>query len=156
MNWEDHLKWGFVTITIMAILNIALYILEMEIKYIPLFSVPIFIIYGIGIPNIIIAYIVGVYGSLMPDIDIGTSKPFGFTMTLLVMVAVYFYFTGFMLGILAILIAMGIIFNLSHRGIMHRWYSGLIIGGGLAFAFGNIMVGVYFIIGFMTHLVCDR
>ena len=50
---------------------------------------------------------------------------------------------------------MALILGLKHRGIMHRWYTGLILGIMFMLLFESPIVGTYFVIGYWVHLVCD-
>lgn len=158
MNWKGHLKWGFIIVSIITILDLVMMFLGVpnwDIFGIDLFSSSNFILYGFVIPSIIIAFIVGLYGSLFPDVDIGTSKAFAITYMILILLTFYYAYTDYLIGLCTSLVIMALILGLKHRGIMHRWYTGLILGIMFVILFENVMVGTYFVIGYWTHLVCD-
>ena len=92
MNWKGHLKWGFVVITIILIIDLVMHFLSVpnwDIFGIDLFGGSIFVLFGFAIPNIIIAYVIGLYASLFPDVDIGTSKAFSITYMILIILIFY-------------------------------------------------------------------
>lgn len=157
MNWRGHLKWGFIVTTVLIILVIILYILKLEyLSFIDLFERSELIIFGFAIPSIILAYIIGLYASLFPDVDIGTSKAFSVTYMILIILAMYFAYTHYLIGLFTSLIIMSLVLGLKHRGIMHKWYTGIILGIMFMLLFGSVIIGVFFIVGFLTHLACDR
>ena len=151
MNWKNHLKWGGIVV---SVLIIALIYFRAYID-IGLLDNSNFGVLNVFIPNIIIAVLVGLYASIFPDVDIGTSKAFAITYMILIVLAFYFMFTQYIIGIAVSLIIMVFILSLKHRGLMHKWYVGIVLGIMFYFLFGNISVGVFFITGFLTHLACD-
>lgn len=158
MNWKGHLKWGFITITAITILIIIDYFVYSEQfnNYIDIFGNSKFIIFGLIIPNVLIAYFVGLYASLFPDVDIGTSKAFSVTYMILIILTIYFAYTDYLLGLCTSLIIMALILSLKHRGIMHEWYTGIILGIMFMLLFSSVIIGIFFIVGYLTHLACDR
>lgn len=159
MNWKGHLKWGFIVITTLVIIDLVMYFIGVpnwDIIDIDLFGSSNFILYGFMIPSIIIAYVMGLYGSLFPDVDIGTSKAFSITYMILIILVFYYAMTDYLLGLFTSLIIMALILGLKHRGIMHKWYTGIILGIMFMLLFENVMIGTYFAVGYLVHLICDR
>lgn len=155
MDWKGHLKWGFIVLTIMIIVQI-LHWFWYPVEELAVFGGSKLILFSIAIPNLIIAYAVGIYASLIPDVDIGTSKAFAITYMILIILALYFAFTEYIMGLFTSLIIMALILGLKHRGIMHKSYTGLVLGTIFGWLFSSILVGLYFALGFMVHLICDR
>jgi len=159
VNWKGHLKWGFIVITTLVIIDLVMYFIGVpnwDIIDIDLFGSSNFILYGFMIPSIIIAYVMGLYGSLFPDVDIGTSKAFSITYMILIILVFYYAMTDYLLGLFTSLIIMALILGLKHRGIMHKWYTGIILGIMFMLLFENVMIGTYFAVGYLVHLICDR
>lgn len=169
MNWKGHLKWGFIGNTILLIGIVILYIIKLELfELINIFNRPEIMIFGFTIPTvtiayilgifptIFVAYIVGIYASLFPDVDIGTSKAFKITYMILIILTFYCAYTEYLIGVCVSLAIMFLILGLKHRKIMHKWYTGVILGTMFIFLFGSILIGVFFIVGFLIHLACDR
>ena len=151
MNYKNHLKWG---ITAICGLIIALTYFRAYID-IGLYDNSNVGLLNIFIPNIIIAAIIGIYASIFPDIDIGTSKAFTITFMLLIVLAFYFMYAQYIIGMATSLIIMMFILFLKHRGIMHKWYSGVFLGSLFYLVFGNPAISIFFVAGFFTHLLCD-
>ncbi|MCK4544173.1 metal-dependent hydrolase [candidate division WOR-3 bacterium] len=163
MGWKDHLKWGFISsIILLILLTISAILKEISVIDITLFSsesifdLSRFVFFGIAIPNIMIAFIGGLYGSIFPDIDIGTSKAFYITFMIILPILFYYVFIEYFLGLLIGLILMGCIISLKHRGIMHKPYTAIIIGFIVFLFFNSIIIALFFTMGFMVHLACDR
>ena len=155
MNWKGHLKWGFIVITAFLIIQIIDFFIG-EIPYLDITESSRFMLFGYAVPSIIIAYIFGLYASLFPDVDVGTSKAFVITYAILIILSFYFAMMDYMIGLFTGLGLMLIMLGLKHRGIMHKWYSGVVLGIFFGILFGSILIGLYFTIGFMVHLICDR
>ena len=157
MLWKDHLKWGFVsTIILMAILIVMEYMQFEFFEFESIWEESRFMLFGMfALPNLVIAFIGGLYGSLFPDIDIGTSKAFATTYMILILICVYYAFTGFMIGLFVGLILMAFIIGLKHRGVMHKPYTAIIIGIITFMFFDSIFIALFFTVGFMVHLICD-
>jgi len=141
-------------------LLIALLILEFLklpffIEYESLFASSRFIILGITIPNIIIAFVGGLYGSLFPDVDVGTSKAFAITYMILILLCLYFTYSGYVMGLFVGLILMAFIIGLKHRGVMHKPYTAIILGIVIWIFFESIFIATFFTYGYLIHLVCD-
>jgi len=151
MNWRNHLKWGIIVVIVL----IAAFIYFREYIDIGLLDNSKFGLLGIFIPNYIIAILIGAYASIFPDIDIGTSKAFSITYMILILLAFYFMFTQYLTGLAISLAIMIFILTLKHRGLMHKWYTGMVLGILFYILFDNIAVGIFFFAGFMTHLACD-
>lgn len=157
MGWKDHLKWGLISsIILLIILLMCECFFEFPFEFESIFKISRFVIYGFAIPNIIIAFIGGLYGSIFPDIDIGTSKAFYLTFMIILPILFYYVFIGYILGLLIGLILMVCIVSLKHRGIMHKSYTAIIIGFIVFIFFNSIIIALFFTIGFMVHLACDR
>ena len=159
MGWKDHLKWGLIFNIILLILLIGL---EIGYGFTFFISESIFdystkfIFFGIAIPNIIIAFIGGLYASLFPDIDIGTSKIFHLTFIIMILILLYYAFIGYTFGMIIGLILMACIMSLKHRGIMHKSYTAFIVAFIVLFLFNSFIIALFFGVGFLVHLVCDR
>lgn len=160
MDWKGHLKWGFIasiiSLVILFIIELLNQMGELNIEFITIFSNSRFMIYGIAIPNIIIAFVGGLYGSVFPDIDIGTSKAFAWTYIILILLSLYFAYTGYMMGLFMGLILMAFIIGLKHRGVMHKGYTAIIIGIVVFIFFESLVIAIFFTLGYLVHLVCDR
>ena len=157
MNWKGHLKWGLVTTTILTILLILMAFMQW-VDFIDwhfmLGESEFEVIYAI--PLLPIAFLMGLYGSLFPDVDIRTSKAFAVTYVILIALSLYYAITDYLLGLLTSLFIMIFIIGLKHRGFMHKWITGLMLGFLFIWLFGGYIIGLYFTIGFWTHLICDR
>ena len=156
MLWKDHLKWGFVATTILVIILIIMEYMQFEFfQFESIWDNSRFIVYGFAIPNIIIGFIGGLYGSIFPDIDIGTSKAFGLTYMILILIAFYYAYTGYLFGLFMGLILMAFILGLKHRGVMHKPYTAIILGIVTYLFFDSIFIALFFTMGMLVHLVCD-
>ncbi len=159
MDWKGHLKWGFISCLILLILLISL---EIGYGFTFFISESIFdfstkfIFFGIAIPNILIGFIGGLYGSIFPDIDIGTSKAFHITFTIIILILLYYVFIGYMIGLIIGLILMACIIGLKHRRIMHKSYTAILLGIVVFILFNSLIIGLFFGVGFLVHLACDR
>lgn len=163
MGWKDHLKWGFISSFLLLIFLITSAILK-EISVIDItifasenfFDLSRFVFFGIAIPNIVIAFIGGLYGSIFPDIDIGTSKAFHITFIIIILILLYYVYIAFIVGIVIGLILMFIIVGLKHRGIMHKSYTAIILALVVFVFFDSLIIALFFGVGFLVHLACDR
>lgn len=157
MGWKDHLKWGLIfTILLMIILFASEYFIQFPFfEFESIFTNSRFILMGFAIPNLIIGFIGGLYGSLFPDIDIGTSKAFAFTYLIMIAIAFYYAYTGYLFGLCVGLILMAFIIGLKHRGVMHKPYTAIILGIITWLFFDSIFIALFFTIGMIVHLICD-
>ena len=156
MNWKDHLKWGLVSVSITLI---AIFAIEyFDIYHFPwVIDLPFLQTYYPTWEYWILAFLIGLYGSIIPDIDIGTSKAFHLTFTMLILLILYYLlFTTAIIPIVVILMLMIIIMNLKHRGMMHSFWVMWILSFFFMWMFGCALVAIVFLIGFGTHLLCDN
>lgn len=92
--------------------------------------------------------------SILPDIDINSSKIFGVTITLALILMLISIFTGRILLVVAIIIALLVILALSHRGITHSLLGAviMIIPLILLFHWFFVLVGL---IAYLSHILVD-
>lgn len=154
-GYKEHRKFGLICLIILTIALLILeYIYSLDFIYIDIFS--LFILKGIGIPLIIIAFLIGIYASLMPDIDVGTSKAFQFTVTILLLICILFILLdSYKLQTVVILLIVISMLFLNHRGLTHSKWFGLLIAIIFGFAFGSMMVSIYTLVGYYSHLYRD-
>ena len=152
MNYKEHLTWGVVSLVGLTIIVLVAYFMD-YLQFISVYGRS----YGIYI-DLSLAWIFGLYASILPDVDIGTSKAFAITYLVLILIIIYFLLIVILiLPVIICLVIMISILFLKHRGITHCWYSALIVGLGFYLLFDfNIIISSYVIIGYLTHLVCDR
>lgn len=152
MNYKEHLTGGVITLTITSIILILITYFTDYIGFIGVFS-----IYTWYIPTLLIAFVLGLYASILPDVDIGTSKAFSLTYIVMLLIIIYSIFiVPNLLLVFICLVLMIAIMTLKHRGITHEWYSAFIIGAVFGWLFGlNILIFMFVTIGYLTHLACD-
>jgi len=153
MNYKEHLTWGAIILTITSITFILLAYFTDYIGFIKVFE-----FYAWYIPTLLIAFLLGLYASILPDVDIGTSKAFSLTYIFLILLILYsiFVIPNIMITA-ACLILMIVIMTFKHRGITHEWYSAFIIGALFSWLFGlSLLIFIFVTIGYLTHLACDR
>jgi len=154
--YREHARYGFIAL---VILTFVLFILKMygHITFISADITDSFHIHGIGIPILIIAFALGMYATLLPDVDIGTSKVFQFTVGLLVLVCIIFILAQqYKYQTVLILLFIFALLFLNHRGITHSAWMGLLFAIIFAIAFSSAMVGLYALVGYYVHLIADR
>ena len=161
MGWKDHLKWGFIVIMILtAVLFFMSFTAYGDVLEQMLWAESEWKVMEYNVPILLIAFIFGLYGSLFPDTDIGTSKIFRLNYIILIGLAMYSLWTGLIIATFICLGLMAIIVNLKHRGMLHSMITGIILGVVFSVIFGGWydgwLIGLYFIVGFATHLGCDR
>ena len=159
MGWKDHLKWGsIITAILLLILLYAEFFYRSTLFDIEsLLDNSRFMVFGyFALPNIVIAIIGGLYGSIFPDIDIGTSKAYAITYSILILIAFYYAYTGFLLGLCIGLAIMLFIIWIKHRGVMHSPITAIVLGVLTFIFFESMIIALFFFIGFMVHLACDR
>ena len=161
MNWKEHLTFGTITISVLtAILLFLWFILDNDIINHLMFQNSKILIYVYYIPILPIAIIMGFYASIFPDVDIKTSKAFAITFIMLIIFALYYVYIHNLILLIFVLILMILFFTMQHRGIMHNYTTGIMIGILFALMIGGLyngwLVMIYFIAGYWTHLLCDR
>lgn len=158
MNYRQHLGYGLLAIltTVITLVSLSHYTSLVDGWNIYGFFNITFREYEFAVPIMLFASIWGMYASILPDIDIGTSKAFMVTYLLLILIMVYYLvFTTYLLPIIISLIIMAFILGLKHRGIMHTVIAGVIIGVTFGWLFNNYLVILFIVIGYWTHLICD-
>jgi len=155
MLWKEHLKWGLVSVTITLILIIINELFDfITIPWV--FKFWVFETKELTWWIFPIAFGVGAYSSLLPDIDIETSKAYGFTMLMFIgLIAYYLLIVELTWPIIIILVIMVIMMGLKHRGITHSILAGLIISLFFMWVFASILPGITCLVGYCTHLLCD-
>ena len=121
-----------------------------------LLTLPVWFIHEFGLEtSVLMLGVIGVY-SLLPDIDIGTSKihkTFVGVGIAAIMVAVYLdlkelvYLVG--LGLL------GMVFLLKHRGITHSILAAVIFSTPLYIVYDEYVMGVG-LTAYISHLIADK
>lgn len=155
MDWKEHLGWGSTIILVLTILLVLVEFFTDWVDFMDLYG-PSKITIIVVIPSLLIAILFGLYASLLPDVDIGTSKAFAITYMILILIMFYFLvFTEYIFPVFVSLILMSFILGLKHRGVMHKWYTAFIIGCAFGFLFSSYLIGLYVTIGYLTHLGCD-
>jgi len=158
-DWKGHMQIGVVVGIILTVVLIFIQLFSgFSMIHFDIFGT--FEIGGIYIPIIIIAFVLLVYASILPDIDIGTSKAYQWTTALLLLLAIAFIVSGTRkFETIAILVFLFLILFLNHRGITHKYYKSMGIIAGLFFSyiFGlNVVIFFYVTIGYYAHLLGDR
>ena len=154
-GYKEHLKFGLCSIIVLSVILIILYYFNIgDALTGDLFN--LYELWGIGIPLILIAFSLGLYASLLPDIDVGTSKVFHFTIVVLLALCIIFIIYGiYKYQTVAILVLIISMMFLNHRGMTHSIWFGLIISVVFGYAFGSILVFLYSIVGYYSHLFKD-
>jgi len=154
-GYKEHFKFGLCSLIILTIILIILYYFDIsDILTNDLFN--LYDLWGISIPLILIAFSLGLYASLLPDIDVGTSKVFHFTIVVLLLVCIIFIFLGiYKFETIAILGLIILMMFLNHRGMTHSIWFGLLISIVFGYVFGSILVFIYVVIGYYSHLYKD-
>lgn len=155
-NYREHALYGF---TALITLTILLFILKNygALTFTQLDVMDDFVIRGFAIPIVIVAFAIGMYSTLLPDIDIGTSKIFHFTVGLLLLIAIAFILIQeYRVQTVAILLFIFGLLFLEHRGMMHSKTMGFVFAIIFGIAFSSCLVGLYVLVGYYTHLVVDK
>lgn len=142
MNWKGHLALGFVSVLISTFVC---YTLSVTLDLITFELLPF-----------VIGWVVGLYSSLLPDIDIKTSRVFNFTAMICLFAMIWFIVSELYLELLALVIFLIIIFGLKHRGITHKWYMAPIVGILFMFIFTSAIVGIFAFFGYVSHIVFEQ
>ena len=100
---------------------------------------------------------IALFYSILPDIDT-TSKVRRIVVPIMILLALVIFFINELISFL-ILLLLGVIFMLKHRGITHRYWFAFAIALPLLYIFGMNKTGfVYYFIGvtsYMSHLFLD-
>ncbi len=155
-GYIEHRKKGLWALTFMA-LALVLYAMYGGNTFM---NQDVFGFYHLGdlpIPLLIIGFLLGVYASLLPDIDIGTSKVYHWTVvSLLFLVIAFVGFSIYYWETIAILVFLLSLHFLNHRGLTHEWWFGGLVAIAFALIFGqSITVGILVLTGYYTHLWLD-
>lgn len=157
VNYKQHLGFGVIGLITLTISLWLLAIYTRYINFLHIFGGSIIVIYGFSIPVLIIAVIMGLYTSILPDVDIATSKAFVITFILLLLAILYFtVFTGDLLPVFICVVIMISILGLKHRGMMHTVIAGIIIGCIVGWLFESYLIALYVVVGYLIHLLCDK
>lgn len=138
MNWKQHLLGGLIITIIIALPSL----------YYNLITPNLY--------NLIIIVLVWLTYSLLPDIDIGTSKIRKFYTIIVALLIIYsLLYSHITFGIV---LASTLIFIqfLKHRGLSHSFIFGLLVSAPLYFYFDNYMLAIIAYTNFLSHLVLDR
>jgi len=141
MSWKGHLSLGFFFIFILTLSLVG------AAYYLPFYTME-FIEITIGI-------LVGAYCSLLPDIDIKTSKVFGLTMMVAIISLIFLIAFENYIGIAIIIAFILFVFSLKHRGVMHKNKMAIVIAVIFGLAFMSIPIGLYAFIGYFSHTVFE-
>ena len=155
-DYRDHAKYGFIAL---VILTVVILIIKHygAITFLTADLTDSFTLFGVGIPIAVIAFALGMYATLLPDIDIGTSKIFHWTVAFLLIVCIMFILAGeYKYQTVAILLFIFGLLFLNHRGVTHSPWMGLLFAIIMGVAFSSTMVGLYVVVGYYAHLVADR
>jgi hypothetical protein len=116
-----------------------------------------FELFGIPIPLLLIGFFLGAYATLLPDLDIGTSKVYHWTVVALLIIVLMFVCADiYYWETVAIIIFLISIHFLNHRGLMHEWWFGLFVAFMFGIIFGqSVTVGVLVLTGYYVHLMLD-
>lgn len=155
-GWREHRKFG---IGCLLGLTLVLFLMHYYGSF-PFLTddfLGSFEIFGFAIPIVLMAFAFGIYASLMPDIDIGTSRVYRFTVTFLLLLCIVFIMSGaYKIQTVAILLFLIAILYLNHRGMTHSWWFGLLTGALFGYVFSSMTIFLYFIVGYYSHLIADR
>lgn len=157
-GYREHRK---IAIGIGIALTLLLFFIETQagITFLGASVFDTFDIFNISIPIVLIGFALLIYASLLPDIDIGTSKVYVWTVGALLLLAILFVLSGtHHWETVAILLFLFIILQLNHRGATHEyfWLFGLIAGVFFAFIFGgHPLIFLYVVIGYYSHMLGD-
>lgn len=132
MNWKGHILLGLFFMIVLIIINIVFSFIEF------------------GVFDYFLIVIFTGYYSLLPDIDIGTSKSFKFTFFLL-------------LGLLSVgiwvdnkwfvwlpVILMVLILLLKHRGLTHKFWFGFLVS--LITIFISWYLPIFCMVAYLSHI----
>ena len=142
MNWKGHLTLGFV---FLLLSTFVCYVLSVTRELITFEVLPF-----------VIGWVVGLYCSLLPDIDKKNSKVFGFTGTLVLCAMLWFVVSALYLELIFLIIFAILIMFLTHRGITHKWYASIIIGVLSTFIFSSVIVGIFAFFGYVSHIAFEK
>ena len=154
-GYKEHFKFGLCSLIVLTAILVILYYFDIsDILTGDLFN--LYYLWGLGIPLILIAFSSGLYASLLPDIDVGTSKVFHFTIVVLLLACIIFILYGiYKYETVAILGLIILMMFLNHRGMTHSIWFGLLISIVFGYVFGSILVFLYAVIGYYSHLFKD-
>jgi hypothetical protein len=109
----------------------------------------------LNLVNVAILIGIALFFSILPDMDIGTSKVHTILTTAgcLIIIACFFW----SLPHLGIMTALSLLFMnfLHHRGIAHSILAGMLLAVPLHLAYGLLYSGAAFV-AYLSHLICDK
>lgn len=97
---------------------------------------------------------IGLFYSLLPDVDIETSKIWHIINTSLIVGAIISMTYNYKFGVYTCLALMLVIMHMHHRGIMHKYITGIILS--LPFIMENYIYSIVAFAAYSTHLLLDN
>jgi len=103
--------------------------------------------------NVLTLVLISFVYSLLPDIDIGTSiiRKVAMAAFVLFLVVNGLTFWGYVFALIMVMVQF-----LHHRGVMHSYWMGAILAGGLYFVYYDWVFPVIALLNFISHLWLDR
>lgn len=116
-------------------------------------------IISIPLPEFIFMIIIGLYSSIVSDIDIGTSiahKITVFTTVVFIVLLMILNILSTLMGGIILVTFITLVTFTDHRGFTHSWWFLLIFSVVMAFSFKSIPIGLSSLLGGYSHLLLDR